>query len=307
MSGLKAQEMSSTEEEQATSCATPAAPPPYSGAVPITPPHQIEPPLITIPKLLPPFAPHRPFPPLMTAYCIYSLSLSTFRQFNICAAANKHDILFTAQLSTGFVPHTPLGSRPGIILHNGPTTKDPVLAAAGAESISSSTTMSFNTRSVVILPPVSAPPEATPNAMVTTMMRASRAQEDKGVVFRLSVVVSAEGHRKEEFEWRKVGGLGAEGKEKGYKMLRLAPPGEEEHEVVGILTWPVGTIEKLTKVFTLELKGGALSGQLGERVVLMMLVTASRLWWMRLKGQTAKGYVAVAEKTHGKQAQGQEW
>jgi len=99
----------------------------------------------------------------------------------------------------------------------------------------------------------------------------------------------------EDEEWERRGEVAG-----GYELLRLAPPGTED-EVVAVLRWPGGW-ERLTKDFMLELKGSALTGGLGERAVLMIVITASRIFWLRQDRQTGKGYVAIADKTHGKEA-----
>lgn len=259
------------------------------------------PPPARAPSLHPPFIPNRPFPPLMTAYYIYELSLETFKYFRLCSGTEKTAVLLTCEMCTGFIPRSPLGTRPGIILHNGPTKDAPVLAAAGAESQRAAQYLAFNPRSVVLLPPLRAAPGATVRDLTTTTMRAVRVEETKSVGFQLSLVVGGGGQR-DEFEWRKGGGGRTDS---GYTLLRLAPPGGE-HEVLASLVWPRG-LEWITKAFTLELKGSARDSGMGDRVVLMIVATAMRIFNLRLLGQAGKGYLSMADKTHGKEARGQGW
>ncbi|KAK0743878.1 hypothetical protein B0T18DRAFT_416075 [Schizothecium vesticola] len=307
----KAQESRSETEPDAP------APPPYSSDASSLP--QAEPttssaarpppsPGAVVPSLQPPFVPHRAFPPLMTAYYIYEMSLETFKYFRLCGGTDKTDVLLTCEMCTGLVPRSPLGTRPGIILHNGPSKDAPVLAATGAESQRAAQYLSFNPRSVVLLPPLRAAPRATVRDLTTTTMRAVRVEENKGVGFQLSLAVGGPDARdRDEFEWRKGTWEGATpGRtDSGYTLLRLAPSGRE-HEVIATLKWPRG-LEWLTKAFTLELKGSAHNGSLGDRGVLMIVATAMRIFNLRLAGQAGKGYLSIADKTHKKEARGQEW
>lgn len=293
----KAQESRSSTERDAP------APPPYPGDASSLPPPEptTSPPLTApAPSLQPPFVPNRAFPPLMTAYYIYELSFETFKYFRLCGGTDKTDVLLTCEMCTGFVPRSPLGTRPGIILHNGPTKDAPVLAAAGAESQRAAQYLAFNPRSVVLLPPLRAAPGATARDMTTTTMRAVRVQG--GVGFQLSLAVGGDARHRDEFEWRKGGGGRTDS---GYTLLRLALPGGE-HEVLATLTWPRG-LEWLTKGFALELKGSARDGSLGDRAVLMIVATAMRIFNLRLSGQAGKGYLSMADKTHRKEGRGQEW
>lgn len=297
----KAQESQSEETEPNA-----PAPPPYPGDASSLPPPEpttssASPPLpAPATSLQPPFVPNRPFPPLMTAYYIYELSLQTFKYFRLCSGTDKTDVLLTCEMCTGFIPRSPLGTRPGIILHNGPTKDAPVLAAAGAESQRAAQYLAFNPRSVVLVPPLRAAPGATARDMTTTTMRAVRVQG--GVGFQLSLAVGGDARHRDEFEWRKGGGGRTDS---GYTLLRLAPPGGE-HEVLATLTWPRG-LEWLTKGFTLELKGSARDGSMGDGAVLMIVATAMRIFNLRLSGQAGKGYLSMAVKTHRKEARGQEW
>lgn len=259
------------------------------------------------PRLQRPFALERPFPAVFQAFADYRVSIHIFNTIKICGD-DKHDVYFNAELHIGYAARPPLGHCPRVIVHNGLTHKDPVLCAAGPETRHAEKLQSFNPRSVILLPPLRSRPEATPRDMTTSIMRAAKVSDDKGVSFQVSVLLNPNLESRQEFEWRKIKDDTA--KNGGYKLFKLVPPSTrlvQEHEVVALLTWP-GTRDWLkSKMFTLEFKGSALSGSLGERCNLMILVTACRIWWLRNQGKTAKWYVGVAEKTHGKEAVGHEW
>ncbi len=110
------------------------------------------------------------------------------------------------------------------------------------------------------------------------------------------------GRRREKFEWRKVSG--------GYDLVRVtldggggqgssqgADPGPSE--VVASLTWPTG-LAWVKNAFVLEFKGSGLEGFLGDWWALMVIITAARIWALRVNGKTTKGFVAVAETVRAK-------
>ena len=198
-----------------------------------------------------------------------------------------------------------------------------MIAATGQESAGSGGYLHFNPRSAVILPPPSRSdrpprPEKTTVQMATETLRAVRLEGPGGQVgFDISMVLVGPGAEGQQwrvgFQWRK--------KEEGYEMVRLGVSGVsggrvadgggkrydgDEDEVVALLKWPGHALGWVAKMFSLELKGSALSGALGERCVLMILITACRIWMLRSAGKTTKGYVAAGEKTHRKEARGQD-
>lgn len=243
----------------------------------------------------------------MNAYGNYEFSVAMLKTYKICCGNDKKDVVFTVEVHTGIVPRSPLGTRPGLILHSGPSHKEKgtVLAAAGAESMSSWQYLAFNPRSVIMLPPIYARREATSHDMTTEIMRGVKV-DGSGIGFAISlIVVGPEPERKprhEEFLWRK--------NKDGYELMRLLlpTPGEENNyrretsETVAMLKWPNSMLGSFTKAFSLELKGSALSGALGERCVLMIVVTACRILMLRQVGKTTEAYVTVGDKTHRKEA-----
>ncbi|KAM7216125.1 hypothetical protein V8F06_008500 [Rhypophila decipiens] len=262
-----------------------------------------------------PFVPYRPFPAIIEAYYIYDLSIATLKTFKLCdgtassSSTNSKDALFSVQVNTGYIPRKPLGMKPGLILHNGPSHKDPILAAAGAESFWSAAWWAFNANSLVFLPPVHPTRDSTKDDMVAEAMIAEKVDGDEGVAFRLSMVVGSPGEERIElFEWRKI--KSPESQKSCFHLFSRTPTNgpdqntstnqdttEQRHpEPLAIITWRRAT-SYFKRAFTLELKGRVLDGSLGQRGTVMVVTTALRLWFLRGAGQMTKGYIGVASKS----------
>ncbi|KFY15651.1 hypothetical protein V492_01848 [Pseudogymnoascus sp. VKM F-4246] len=260
-------------------------------------------------------SPYGKFPLVMNAYYEWN-SLKTF---NLCGAT-KEDRLYVVETHTGYSAKGPLGSKAGMILHNGLSTKDPILAVAGDESTFSAHIVAFNVNSVIMLPPLE-DDRASHRAMTTEMMRPSAMSKD-GVAFIFSVEVG-EKLRRERFEWRKFkkGDGGDEASPGGFKLLRLPSSSKttrantgssssskgdddlsltgDDGEVIAVLTL-TKSWAKITHPFSLELTGSALSGALGERWTLMTVITAIRLCMLNLHGRASKTSISMAEKLRAK-------
>ena len=251
---------------------------------------------------------HFVFPPVMSAYAQWG----QFKTFNLCGA-NDSQPLCLVEVHTGFSGEKPLGSRPGIHLHNGMSKKDLVLAAAGDELQIASRAYSFNLESTILLPqpgPLGAP---RVEGLVTEMMQA-RIRDDK-VSFIFSIEIGqGEKIRREHFEWRKFDKGDEDSKAGGFRLLwlsagrssdvgdhcdgNISPSAANEAELVALLSWSKG-LASLKHAFTLKLLGSGLSDTLGERWKLMVVVTALRLWYLKANGRTTKAVVAIGEKIHG--------
>jgi len=156
-----------------------------------------------MPEPLRPFVPYRPLPPVIEAYYIYGLNVVAFKTFKLCdsTSANK-EALFSVEINTGLIPRKPLGMKPGLILHNGPSHKDSILSATCPESVWSATWLAFNTNSLIMLPPVHPTPNATKKDMVKEKMVAETIAGGEGVSFRISLVIGKAGEERiEAFEW----------------------------------------------------------------------------------------------------------
>lgn len=259
-------------------------------------------------------SPYRQFPPVMNAYYEWH----SMKTFNLCGAT-KEDRLYVVEMHTGYSAKGPLGLKAGMILHNGLSTKDPILAVAGDESQFAARVYAFNANSVIMLPPLE--DRASHRAMTTEMMRPS-ATSDNGVAFIFSVEVG-EKLRRKRFEWRKFkkGDGGDEASPGGFKLLRLpssskktdtntggsssskgddsSSPTGDDGEVVAVLTL-TRSWAKIKHPFSLELTGSALSGALGERWTLVVVITAIRLCMLNSNGRAAKTSISVGEKFRAK-------
>ncbi|KAI2604385.1 uncharacterized protein GGS25DRAFT_508036 [Hypoxylon fragiforme] len=304
-----------TESTSANPTHTDDAPPGYEeGQTSTVPPISASPIYCTIPKVV-------------GAY--YQANLSGFKVFHI--GASENELLFAVEVHMGYSMSGPLGVRPGIHLHNGPTTKDPMLAATSEETALSASMYSMNNNSIIYMPPpLLDRPGASTSSMVTEMMRA-RTTSDNGVAFSFSIEVGdAEKTRREKFEWKKITKKDkhAGAAQGGYKLLRLAtgsssPQGESSssslaatssaastaaasedggYEVVALLAW-TKTISNLMHPFTIERKGSGAADVLGQRWALMVIITALRIWMLRVNGKTKRVVIAAGEKVRGKAAQ----
>jgi hypothetical protein len=143
---------------------------------------------------------------------------------------------------------------------------------------------------------------------------------DHSVCFRFNIEV---GHGKnrchEIFEWKRVkkserddstqnGGFkllwlspdsGKSGLEGGSSSQSAANDGDGNEVVVAILSWH-SFLTSPKHPFDLTITGDEQFIKLGERCILMVLITALGLWWLHAQGKTNRGLVAVAEKIEGK-------
>jgi hypothetical protein len=200
------------------------------------------------------------------------------------------DRLFYVDFHTGLSGSGPLGTRPGILIRNGPSGKSPVLAAAGYLSAAAARASTFDPDSVIMVPDLG--PQASAAELVTETMGATTSQN--GLVFRFALEVG-EKQSREDFAWCELsnGGDGAS-KQRRFRLLRL---GRGSHamdkggssnssadlggEVVAMLTlYP--TPSRPLHYLSLELLGSGRSGGLGRRWGIMAVVTAVRLWMMRV-------------------------
>jgi hypothetical protein len=234
-----------------------------------------------------------------------------WKSMNLCGA-NAKDRLCLIEMQTGYSGKPPLGMRTGFLLRDGMSTKDPLLAAAGDESQG---LHAFNPDGIIFLPPLD--PDSKSDRMDTELMRAEPGTNND-IAFHFTIEIG-EDERREEFAWRKLIRGNDQAKRNGFKLVRLTPgqqlsqPGGESSvqtssspplltgkngETVALLGW-VMAWPSLTHAFTLELVDG-LSGELGGRWTLMVIVTAIRLYTLHVKGKTSKFVVDIGKKNSGK-------
>ncbi|XXH02521.1 hypothetical protein Hte_008897 [Hypoxylon texense] len=274
----------------------------------------------------PAVSPYRPFPPYMNVFCSWAAA----KTLRVCGAG-RDERLYAVDVHTGLGGRKPLGTRPGLILRNGARgAQDPVLAAACDESQMAARFYAFNLNSVILLPPLSSKSKAAaaavaaagPKDLVAETMRA-RTLGDRGFAFRFAVEVGRRGGverlQRVQFEWRSVGkGEDGEAREGGFKLVQVAPERREgrrgrsgssssqtetdddddNSEVLALLSWT--KTWWLTHPFALQLKGSGQSGALGERWTLAVVVTALRIWVLRLNFRSNRGIISLAETIRGK-------
>ncbi|KAK7931822.1 hypothetical protein PG985_002534 [Apiospora marii] len=261
--------------------------------------------------------PYRPFPRIMNFYS--QMNLSGLKYAHLCGAT-KEDQLFVFGVHTGYSGSTPLGTRPGLILYNGLSHKDPILAGACDESQWAARVYAFNLKSVILLPPVEALPGS--QEMVSELMMTTT--NDEGGVSYLFTIEAGQGDKMERkrFEWRQFKKGGQEGVDQdGFKLLSCnahpydlggsstgpstaaaAVPAETSRGgALAVLAWAKPG-SRINHPLSLEFADDTVSVLFGERWALMVVITALRLWALRTNGRGKKSTVAIAEKIRGKSA-----
>ncbi|KAK7976526.1 hypothetical protein PG989_014989 [Apiospora arundinis] len=253
--------------------------------------------------------PYRPFPRVINFFS--QASFSGLKYAYLCGAT-KEDQLFVFGVHTGYSGSTPLGTRPGLILYNGLSHKEPILAGACDESQWASRVYAFNLKSIILLPPLEAVSDS--KEMVSELMTTTTNAE--GGVSYLFTIEAGQGDKMErkKFEWRqfKKGGKD-EAENDGFKLLLSAPqpsdlrPQQQPHlqwipprdEILAILTWAkLGS--KISHPLSLEFTDDTIPPLFGERWTLMAVITSLRLWQLRGNGRGKKSTVVIAEKIRGK-------
>jgi hypothetical protein len=179
--------------------------------------------------------------------------------------------------------HSGLTDLPPVLLHSGPDPSYQPLASASFMFMS----VSFE----VELPPV--PGSGAPLAREAVVPVGSHGGLGTGYSFTIEVGPGGNGPR-ESFEWRRSSGdavavLG--GHHYGWKLVRLSngPPGggnvpfapggfrdSQGNEVVA--AWTMGSGRSLTKVAHFRFMGTGLTGLLGERWAIMVVITGLALF-----------------------------
>lgn len=222
---------------------------------------------------------YRPFPQITSAYYQWKMTLT----FHLGESADQR--LYAVSTYPGWSSK----ENPGIILHNGPTKEDPMLATAGEHPGWNV----FSPNSMITLPPLAGD---SSQERRTEAMRAS--VSGKAVHFRFSIEVGdgegGAGLRREEFVWQTCKGEEAKGLVEapwqcGFKLTRAsdqqsgggssgggtkeAAAGEGQ-EVLAIFAWNRGW--SITNPFRVQFV--APRGVMGERWELMVIITGLRLW-----------------------------
>lgn len=251
-------------------------------------------------------SPYRAFPSTMSACATWT----HWKTFHLSDATSNEPIFFV-DVHTGYSGKPPLGSRPGLNLHNGKAATDPILAAVGDESQFAARAYTFNSSSIILLPALE--PGANYTRMDTERMHGAPSEEHDAT-FSFSIEVGKTAHR-EDFEWRKFNKSSGDNNNGGFKLVRLLsrklqdisggsdgpdPSASSSRtdtncESIAVLTL-ISLRSSLMKLFTLELLGSAKTGELGDRCMLTIIMTALRLWSLRLNGKTTKKFNSTSEK-----------
>ncbi|KAI1395276.1 hypothetical protein F4819DRAFT_198425 [Hypoxylon fuscum] len=229
---------------------------------------------------------YRPFPPVIHARYQWKLS-KTFHLYS----EKPDDRVFAVSTHAGYT-----GRYPRAVLHNGPNDKDPILAVAREETPATSIDR-YSLNSVIELPPVDS--STNSGELVKEIMQTHTVGQN-GVGYWFPIEVNHGGKmRNENFEWRKTKkGSDDDLQGGGFKLLRLSSQeveansgssgatssthratAEDGHEVVAVFKWN-NTLTNMMHPFEVHFVGDALSGSLGERWSLMVVITALRLWWL---------------------------
>lgn len=243
---------------------------------------------------------YRNFPSLMIIQAGWSKSFTI-------KDAPSNEILYLAEFHPfGWFCPKPLGARGGFILHNGVTRKDPVLAATGDVTVFEQRVNPFSNESKILLPPL--PKKDNVKASTTvgeTVTMIGKSTTNNGVAFRFSIE-ARRNMRRERLEWRSVG-EGGSGRV-AWELMRLPsasrriPP---EGEIIAKLSWLPASLVNVVNpmsakpIFTLQLMNSLESGLLGERCVLTVVMSALRLWHLRIKGKDKRSYIRIGEKLRG--------
>lgn len=200
----------------------------------------------------------------------------------------------------------PYQDEEGFILHNGVTRQDPVLAAACDVTVFEQRVNPFSNESNILLPPLPKKHNVKGSTTVSeTETMIGKSTANNGVAFRFSIE-AGRSMRRGKFEWRS-GGEGRDGRV-AWELMRLPsvsrriPP---EGEVIAKLSWSPSSLKNVVNplsvnpIFTLQLMNSLESGLLGERCVLTVVMSALRLWHLRMKGKDRRSYIRIGEKSQG--------
>ncbi|KAK4449737.1 hypothetical protein QBC34DRAFT_379797 [Podospora aff. communis PSN243] len=223
--------------------------------------------------------------------------------------------LFFISVHFGLTTGSPLGiDRPSVYLHNGPSKRDPVLAAAGDYTSRSDIRVRQNLQGSDSALGASFGPAHDPRSFVLIPAADGSGSYERiiitgavidGVVkFRFEVDIDGdfEGRksRKGVFEWRKekrgegFGGGGFRLVWAGVGVERVAEAENEFGETVALLRWSKG-VKVLSQLYSVELQRSGCKGILGTRWESAAIVTAAWLYALRVSGRIGKVSHSVSE------------
>ncbi|KAI1161685.1 hypothetical protein F5B18DRAFT_627259 [Nemania serpens] len=209
------------------------------------------------------------FPPVLNAY--FRAFTSTFH-----VGEKKDKPCFAVRMHSGFT------KNPGLVLHDGPTDKDPVLA-----------TVTRKTLTAFALTVPAREGIAHDNESQTVTMTVLANLKHKNFRFTADVGAGQQTYS-EEFEWRSSHGSEVkelDGYKWGWKLVRLSSQplgngGDRATRASGsasdglevVAVWAHNNSLSMSKVFKFEFLGSARTGMLGDRGRVLALMSALIIW-----------------------------
>ncbi|KAI1273284.1 hypothetical protein F5Y07DRAFT_260409 [Xylaria sp. FL0933] len=222
------------------------------------------------------------FPPTLNAY----LKVGFTKTFHL--GESKDTPLLAARMHSGFT------KNPELVLYDGPSDKDAVLATATHESV-------FKSGSIITVPAREGVAHDSESQKV--IMSSPKLLKHKTYAFTADVGVGKD-TRHEQFEWRSSHGSEVrelDGYRWGWKLVRLSSPagdgsgGERSTRAPGstsdglevVAAWAHNNSMSITKAFKFQLMGSALTGMLGDRGATLALISALRIWSIEVATTTS--------------------
>ena len=252
--------------------------------------------------------PSRPFPSSIHAHG----EISRGKTFLLADATTGEDF-FCIEIHTGIGGSRPLENRQGVILHDGLSKRDPIIAAAGDVNPIRAPVPQLSRRSIIFTPPLE-PGKNHPSFDNEVMNGESSPQHDVVYTFSLE---SGEKLYRRKYEWRKF----KDNAQGGFRLVRLYPTSEgssssassssrptstsfenmsyDDGDIIAVLKWRRFLSGfTLNGYFDLELISGGKAVKIEPRLASVIAITAARLWSLRIKGRTTSAYNKVADSTH---------
>ncbi|KAJ5179980.1 hypothetical protein N7492_003190 [Penicillium capsulatum] len=228
------------------------------------------------------------FPPTLNGYFQWKLTTT------IHLGPTAEEKLFA--VST----HSTFFNKPSIELHDGPTTKDPVMASVRGDKWG-------RNRPFTITLPVRPGGSHQEDIMITMTPSSSTMHP----TFSFDLTVGGKGRVPERFEWRKSQGNEikelATGTSYGWKLLRQSGPSRgvggsrrerdqgmssDGLEILALIAHNASW--SMTKGFRIALMGTGLTGTLGETWEIVVMVSALQLWYLDYQGSVAASGATAA-------------
>ncbi|KAL6856831.1 hypothetical protein J3F83DRAFT_763817 [Trichoderma novae-zelandiae] len=235
---------------------------------------------------------YRRFPSTMTIKACWS------RNFTICDSISNEAIYLAKFHPFGLYCTKPLGARAGFILHNGVSSNDVVLAAAGDITVFEQRANPFSNKSHILLPPLPKNDKTQASQQPTVMeTMTGKLVAEKGTVFRFSVE-TGRAMQRQNFEWRRFA------RDDSWELVRYSSSSRKvlpKGEIVAILSWAPVLLASAFDPFnaqavgTLQLLNSLESYALGERCTLAVVISALRLWHLRIRGKDTQAYIKFGE------------